>query len=501
MKMQIVVNAHPELAKVLAQNNLGHVAEFDISQKDWRRLFAEAERQHREESYEQLFLRVCYRWAAANLKKDSVKEAMPLSAREFRWWAGIGLTLLLLQLTLSTSAHAQMDGLEIQNSGGSRVKMWAGGIAKVRCSTNLTCTFSSGVLSMSASSSAGSSWDSLTNPATGNLALSHGAFTTTFTWGNTTSIGNLFRLTDTLNNTGTGYLFQLDTASGSTLKVVRFCYRGTANCVTMDADIFQAIGSAQIVATSGDSATGFFSSGTIEDARIDGSAEADEVVLAGDVDGTANANDIDEVAVESELEGVLDLPDLQGTLTLAKGGTNQTTWTAGRCVQVNAGGTALEAASAACGSGGGGGTTITTARLTANQSTTGTTPIDITDLAVTLSANTNYIVRCELPYETAAATTGLALSWTTGATVTSARYNYDIRGGSGDDVDGNESETTATTEAIQTSSNATDDSIAHLSVLIRVGASGGTLTPRFRSEVSGSNVTVFADSFCESHTF
>lgn len=42
-----------------------------------------------------------------------------------------------------------------------------------------------------------------------------------------------------------------------------------------------------------------------------------------------------------------------GALELAIGGTNQTAWTASRCVQVNAGGTALESAAAACGSGGG----------------------------------------------------------------------------------------------------------------------------------------------------
>lgn len=45
---------------------------------------------------------------------------------------------------------------------------------------------------------------------------------------------------------------------------------------------------------------------------------------------------------------------LIGTTPLANGGTNQTSWTASRCVQVNAGGTALESASAACGTGSGG---------------------------------------------------------------------------------------------------------------------------------------------------
>ena len=43
---------------------------------------------------------------------------------------------------------------------------------------------------------------------------------------------------------------------------------------------------------------------------------------------------------------------LSSAVGLAKGGTNQTTWTASRCVQVNAGGTALEAASTSCSSGG-----------------------------------------------------------------------------------------------------------------------------------------------------
>lgn len=44
-----------------------------------------------------------------------------------------------------------------------------------------------------------------------------------------------------------------------------------------------------------------------------------------------------------------------GTLPIANGGTNQTTWTGGRCVQVNSGGTGLESAADACGTGGGGG--------------------------------------------------------------------------------------------------------------------------------------------------
>jgi hypothetical protein len=77
--------------------------------------------------------------------------------------------------------------------------------------------------------------------------------------------------------------------------------------------------------------------GTFADARVDGSLEADELTLAGDVDGAANANDLDEAAVESELEAVLDLADLQGALTPAKGGTGDDTSGSTGVPRVNAG--------------------------------------------------------------------------------------------------------------------------------------------------------------------
>jgi len=47
-----------------------------------------------------------------------------------------------------------------------------------------------------------------------------------------------------------------------------------------------------------------------------------------------------------------------GTLALARGGTNQSSWIASRCVRVNDAGTALEVASGDCGTGGGGGDNI-----------------------------------------------------------------------------------------------------------------------------------------------
>lgn len=63
-------------------------------------------------------------------------------------------------------------------------------------------------------------WNSITDPG-GNLALTMNSYTSTFTYGNATSTNNLFTLTDTASNTGTGYLFNLVTAAGSTLNPLR----------------------------------------------------------------------------------------------------------------------------------------------------------------------------------------------------------------------------------------------------------------------------------------
>ncbi len=69
-------------------------------------------------------------------------------------------------------------------------------------------------------------WNALTAPD-GNLSLAHGAFTTAFTWGAATGAGvNLFTLADTANNTGTGALLNLATATGSNLRPLRVTARG-----------------------------------------------------------------------------------------------------------------------------------------------------------------------------------------------------------------------------------------------------------------------------------
>ncbi len=60
-------------------------------------------------------------------------------------------------------------------------------------------------------------WSSLGAPAS-NLSLAMQSYTTTLTYGATTGANNLFNITDTINNTGTGYLVNITTANPSLLK-------------------------------------------------------------------------------------------------------------------------------------------------------------------------------------------------------------------------------------------------------------------------------------------
>jgi hypothetical protein len=65
-----------------------------------------------------------------------------------------------------------------------------------------------------------SSWNGITAP-TANETLAMGAFTSTWTWGAATGTNSLVTLTDTLNNTGTGYLVDLQSAAGSATNQIR----------------------------------------------------------------------------------------------------------------------------------------------------------------------------------------------------------------------------------------------------------------------------------------
>lgn len=199
-------------------------------------------RQHSEISSEEMLARAGYRWltlkyppATKEVQESSQAVATILKAYHLPKWAIIVWAVLVLlilgviaarsepkpfvrELVVEPGLLYQIGGgpfVQVQNAG-TQIKLWAAGIARLNCSTNMTCTYNAGTgaVDMTASSTAGTAWSSLTAPTT-NLSLSHSAWTTTFTWNATTGASNLFTFTDTLNNTGTGALLRAFTASGS----------------------------------------------------------------------------------------------------------------------------------------------------------------------------------------------------------------------------------------------------------------------------------------------
>jgi len=93
------------------------------------------------------------------------------------------------------------------------------------------------------------------------------------------------------------------------------------------------------------------------------------------------------------MTGDYSFSQITGVAGLAQGGTNQSVWTAGRCVQVAADGTRLESAGAACGAGAGEATSVTNTGagaqvLKAGTNVTGRTLVGGTNVVVTQQADT-----------------------------------------------------------------------------------------------------------------
>lgn len=94
-------------------------------------------------------------------------------------------------------------------------------------SHTVKCLTSSGGSCLAAGG--GTTWDAIGNPL-GNLSLTMGADTSTLTYNATTGAGvNLFTLTDTTNNTGTGNLFRVGTAAGSAASPMQLFATGSAS--------------------------------------------------------------------------------------------------------------------------------------------------------------------------------------------------------------------------------------------------------------------------------
>lgn len=138
------------------------------------------------------------------------------------------------------------------------------------------------------------------------------------------------------------------------------------------------------------------------------------------------------------------------------------------------------------------------AKKSADQTASVTALADVTDLAFSVAASTDYAFDFWIAYQTDATTTGIGLAINGPASPTLVSYTADISGFAGDS--GNSTYHgmgTALDDAIVSGSvaNAATIYVARLWGLLRNGATAGTLALRVRSEIGGSVVTVHQGSW------
>lgn len=126
---------------------------------------------------------------------------------------------------------------------------------------------------------------------------------------------------------------------------------------------------------------------------------------------------------------------------------------------------------------------------------TSTTLTDMTGLGLTVEANTKYTFEYKGSFTTAATTTGMVVSLNGPAVVSGGlRASIMVQTASSAIVAG--AITSYNSPITGTGSQgASSHCFFSIEGTIEVGASGGTLIPRYASEVSGSGVTVRAHSF------
>jgi hypothetical protein len=227
--------------------------------------------------------------------KMGIKERIAL-------WGWRALLLAALLFLLFGQAHSQGVPhsplvIDLEDATVSQA-IRAGGLIRLNCGANLTCVWdtANNRFTMDAGVGGSVAWDGITAPG-GNQALAMAAWTSTWTWNATTGANDLFTGTDTASNTGTGYLFNWITATGSALKPFRICYRGTTDCITLDTTTFQAVGSATIVADSGWPVDSVFTrTGAVVAAEGDYS-----LTLLSDVTGTSGSGSTSPLATFTSL--------------------------------------------------------------------------------------------------------------------------------------------------------------------------------------------------------
>ena len=146
-------------------------------------------------------------------------------------------------------------------SGGTNALIWTTG-------TGFGCNTISG--------GGATAWSAITNP-TGNLALTMAANTSTFTYNATTGSSDLFKLTDTASNTGTGILLHATAAASST----EIPFQADANGVGWEVDVNGKL----VGVGSSASHSAFFPTGTLD------TPAASNAGLSSDSSGNLESSD------------------------------------------------------------------------------------------------------------------------------------------------------------------------------------------------------------------
>lgn len=174
----------------------------------------------------------------------------PEPKMDYLLWAWRAIILILLAILASRDMRGQVphDPILVRvSNAGIPLTTRGAGLIEFNCSTNMSCSLSGNRFTMTASSTAGAAWSSITLPTT-DLVVDMAAYTTTFTTGTGTSTSNIWTWKDTTGNTGTGYLATFQTVGTSAMKPIRITAKGTTNGVAMDANgILAPIGTGLII--------------------------------------------------------------------------------------------------------------------------------------------------------------------------------------------------------------------------------------------------------------
>jgi hypothetical protein len=134
----------------------------------------------------------------------------------------------------------------------------------------------------------------------------------------------------------------------------------------------------------------------------------------------------------------------------------------------------------------------TTMSVTNNSNVTN---VNLTELGITLAANTTYEISVKLIFRTASATVGISVAYGGGTAVINSIVGHNATTVAPSGGAARYTFISATTNTTFTSTaTVNQDQIMDALMIVTTGATGGTFVPQFRSETSGTTIEVRANS-------